>query len=628
MRSPKIKKIQKIQKIQEIIEEESDIMPHSQIKEFFADFNDKNKLKGKINAISKEYFCCDMTKKYKKQDPIQFSQLADQDTIFNLEYFLEFLAYQIIFFFLLGPVLSAILYLFYNNSALSQNQHFWGFNHIFILQTFQYILILTSFLLYYNFQPINIYSVEIYLLMMHMIIYFCIKTTKFATITPNKMDFIRKNRLTRLEYTSEFFMGMCVEAKRFDIEKELQATILRKEIDIGLFGFCFITPMKKKYNDRLLDEEEMSNRDILALKTTKIGLQTEILKKAVRECDNEVYSGFNLASLLLEQNKKHIYSKKAIYVISLSFSFITAFIPNIVRIHKNGTCIGETSVENYMIISLFLGTIIFVSSNVLFLINCVFEYDQVYQYLSQLSNLLSAKKVDNYYSKKYLPTIDFFEPFTFKSWGTLHRILRNFGKKQKTRVDCQLTVFLFAVIALIICLILSVFDYLGTFSEVNFAIFLSQTIFILIILLIILKKGIAINKLYCLHITLLKNNKNILSDLLRLNEIYFQNEKFAPENEVYIQGIISLNKLCERMIEQKFFVEKPGLIGDKTNGFIKKILKNLIKISDDIIEELKYTLENEPFTVFSIPATEDVMHSVWALIASVVVAIVKKMIFK
>ena len=101
-----------------------------------------------------------------------------------------------------------------------------------------------------------------------------------------------------------------------------------------------------------------------------------------------------------------------------------------------------------------------------------------------------------------------------------------------------------------------------------------------------------------------------------------------PENEIYIQGVFSLKKLCERMICQKFFVPKKGLKEDRTNSFIQKTLKNLIKISDDIIEELKYTLENEPFIVLSIPATEDVMHSVWALIVSGAVAIIKKVIFK
>jgi len=65
---------------------------------------------------------------------------------------------------------------------------------------------------------------------------------------------------------------------------------------------------------------------------------------------------------------------------------------------------------------------------------------------------------------------------------------------------------------------------------------------------------------------------------------------------------------------------------DKQLIIIKKILKNLIKISDDLTEELRFTLENEPFNVLSIPATEDFVHSVAMLIASGIVAILKKII--
>ena len=173
--------------------------------------------------------------------------------------------------------------------------------------------------------------------------------------------------------------------------------------------------------------------------------------------------------------------------------------------------------------------------------------------------------------------------------------------------------------------IVSVFNYLGTFSGINIAVFLYQTAFILMVLLIILKKGMAINKVYALHITILKNNKNILSDLLRLHEIYFS-EKFVPENEIYLQGIIVLRKLSENMLKQNFYLKQKNTGEDKQLVVIKKVLKNLINISDDLIEELRLTLENEPFSVLSFPATEDFVQSVALVIASGIVAVMKKII--
>ena len=615
--------------IQEVIFEETD-STQAKTKEFFKEFHNKNKLKLENPVASKEYFCCDSTNhrlNNKTKDTIHFSQIWENDTSFNKIYFFEFLFYQIMFFFCLGPFLSVFLYFLNKNSVLARNQNFWGLNKFVFIQTFQYVITVTSFCLYYNFHPKLIYLVEIYMLVIHLIMNFCIKSIKYATINDTKMEYFKNKRLTHLEFASEFFMGIFERLERFELEKELQATILRKEIDIGLFCFKFIAPINPNYDIILRDEmEQVEGGDVAALKETEIGMQAEKLRKKVKTClGGQVYSGFNLAGLILKQNQEYLFAPKQIHYISIFLGLISAVIPNIVRFVKNGTCFGENKAENYMIISLFFGTLLFVKANCIYLINSLFEYDQVYQYLSQMSNLLSSRRLNYYYSRKYLPTIDFFEPFTFKSWGTLHRVLRNYGKKQKIRVDYQLTIFLLGAIIFIIGLALSVFDYLGSFSIVNIAVFVYHTFVILVIILLILKKGLAINKLYALHITILKNNKNILSDLLRLNEIYFH-EKFISENEIYSQGIFMLRNLSESMLEQNYHVKQSHVEEDKQLIIIKKILKNLIKISDDLTEELRFTLENEPFNVLSIPATEDFVHSVAMLIASGVVAILKKII--
>lgn len=625
--------------IPEVIEQESDTITNRTLTspEFFSAFNDKKRiekisnLEGTNNIPKNIYFKCDLSNRTKGRSLSQFSQICEHETNFNLKYFFEFLAYQIIFFFFLGPFLSLILFMINKNSALSRNQHFWGFNIQFFQQTFQYLITVICFVIYYQYLPKMVYSVEIYMLVLHLIIYFCIKAIKFATINSEKMDFFKNKQLTKREFTKEFLIGMCVEAKRFDIEKELQSTILRKDIDIGLFGFRFIVPINQKFHSILRDEDSLAvDIDVAQLKETKIGVLTEELKKKVKQCEGEVYSGFNLAGLLLEKNKQNVLSKSKIHLISFVFSLITAIIPDYIRFREFHQIFGESKSENYMIVSLFFGTFLFVYFNSVLLINTIYEYDQVYQYLSQLSNLLSWRKVDQYYSKKYLPTIDFFEPFTYKSWGILHRVLRNYGKKQKTRVDYQLKIFLLAALILTIGFLLSVFDYFNSYSQINVAVFLCQTIFILVVILIILKKGVAINKIYSIHIILLKNNKNILSDLLRLNEIYFLNDKFQPENEIYIQGVASLKKLCEDLIKKGYFNSKSKnkIVSNESLdiSLIKKILKNLIKISDDMIEELKFILENEPFTVLSIPATEEFLNSLWALIASITMTILKKLI--
>lgn len=621
----------KIPYIQDAINEEQELNSFSK-KEFFSEYNNKKLVKNDLEHSKKVYFCSDnRLEDFGINENILFSQIEEKEIIFNIKIFLEFLAYQLIFFLFLGPFLSGFLYLINKrNSSLSRNQHFWGFNLMFFLQTFQYLITVTSFILYYHYRPKSIYLIEIYLLFVQVLIYLCIKSINYATMNSQKIEFLKKKKISSNDYSSEFSARSCYDLTRFEIEKELQATLLRNEIDIGLFGFRFITPVLEKYNDMLRDEAELTDKKILVLKTTRIGRQAEKLKKSVKTSykGKEVFSGFHLAMLLLEQTDKNKFTKLYIHFISMCFSITSATIPKLVRINYNGTCMGENDVENYMITSLFVGTFVFIYFNMLSLINCIFEYDQIFRYLSQLSNLLSPRKLNYYYSKKYLPTINFFEPITLKSWGVLHKVLRNYGKKQKTRVDHQLSIFLLFAIFFFVFLILTVFNYLGTYSEINLVVLIYQTMFIFVVVLFVLKKGKAINKLYSFHIMILKRNKNILSDLLRLNEIYF-NDKFIPENVIYCQGVSSLKDLCNILIENNLDMKENNFSKlDRKIALIKNILKDLIYISDGITEELQHYSKNEPFSVFSFPATEEFVNSIWALIASAILAILKKFLFE
>ena len=63
---------------------------------------------------------------------------------FSLNRFWEFLYYHILFYIFVGPLINII---FYKKKILMKNLHFWGKKSI--LPTIQYIVIITSYIIYF-----------------------------------------------------------------------------------------------------------------------------------------------------------------------------------------------------------------------------------------------------------------------------------------------------------------------------------------------------------------------------------------------------------------------------------------------------------------------------------------------
>ena len=58
----------------------------------------------------------------------------------------------------------------------------------------------------------------------------------------------------------------------------------------------------------------------------------------------------------------------------------------------------------------------------------------------------------------------------------------------------------------------------------------------------------------------------------------------------------------------------------------KEILKDLVKTTDEVIEQLKFEADNHPFTILGIALTENVYTSILAIFGSIFFALLKKII--
>lgn len=336
-------------------------------------------------------------------------------------------------------------------------------------------------------------------------------------------------------------------------------------------------------------------------------------------------SGYSLAKFLLKTiraKNKNIFTI-CMYII-IFLSALRSLLPIIYELSINNP--KYSSLE---ILILILSTILnffYFTMNYIFLIFGIFELDKSYRILSQLSNLLSPKPIEEYHTTKTLPTINFFCPVSLKCWDSLHRLFRNYGAKFRLRINYYLSIFLIYITILLVLIVVSIFEGIEFNNGLIIIIFSFEVVIITVTLLIIFLKALVINDHYHKHIFLIKKNKNVLSDLLNLYAVYFEKEDYIPYNEIYKEGVFRIKYNVSALInlEQQM---KPGKnMNLQKEESIKKSLMNLIGISENIIEDLQFSAKYMPFKVLGISVNKQFFQSVIAALGSVLFVIFQQIL--
>jgi len=204
------------------------------------DFNMKVYLRRRYAlAKKKNYFAPEDT--WEKNDE-NFSDIIENEIFFNVENFLLFFLYHFFFHFLFGPLTMLITYRF-TGSTVFKNQFFWGLNWICFLNYLVYILYLILMVVYFSCESllINLNSVSIYMVFPILFLRIFIISIKYATINKEKIKMIKSRVINQEELLQEFTFVSWAWQTDSCIEKELQATIQRTELDLAMFKFSFLS---------------------------------------------------------------------------------------------------------------------------------------------------------------------------------------------------------------------------------------------------------------------------------------------------------------------------------------------------------------------------------------------------
>lgn len=567
----------------------------------------------------------------------KFTDIVDYENNFKFLTFCEYFSYHFLFFFLFGPFLPIFLYPFCKSFIRFQNMCFIGCNSAFFSQMFVYICNMYVIFAYFYIQPQETYSIEIFALISSMILRISVISVKYAHFSDKKLDYIKNVKLTFEEIQNEFIFSW-VKQSDLIIDKEIYQCILKTNVDTSAFRMFFLKPLKE-HTEKMLEinfsdfedqDEQSSSKGSLAIskKVSSDGNFDQMWRKAIEvvkrtmlftkfESHEGSYSGYMVARFLIKANKKLTLDVKGIAILSFLLAVGTSIIPSIFRYFQFGNFSGEDMKCIIFNISILILNIYLSCANFAFLIYGVVETGRTEALLSQLSNLLSPKRVSDYYNKKSLPTLNIFCPISYKCWLYLNQIFRSYGEKYYKRIEFNLGIFLFYNLVLSLTIFLAVFGVIDDFgSTVDIAYLIAGMIIMFLAIFFSIYKGAVINDFYDLHRDILKANKNILSDFTSLYYVYFENPNFESDNEIYYHGATIYNK----------FFETTNLEEKKKN--ILSHCQNLLKINNDIIEELAFSKERRPFKIFGIAASMGLLKSLLAGLGTILAAILQKSINK
>ena len=543
--------------------------------------------------LHRDLFSVELSLTDKKYFTESFQEIIDESANFDLKTFIEFSFYHILFFMVLGPFTSLLLYLIYGDLKLARNLGFWGCHSSLITQMFIFIVNFFGLFGYLYFRIESIYLIEILMLLGGCSCRSFVIAIKYALFSEKKLNYVKYKLLSSEESESEFLFFWYSQEDSV-IDKELYSTILRNNIDEDVFLFYFLRPLKPELieNIRIKTAFDEKFRE-------KPGIDPEKLFGS-----SDFYTGFSIARFLIRQNRSSKSSLKKILFISMFLSLIHAVIPLIYRNFDQLTVFGETHEDRFIIVCLFLGNFYFYFFNFMFILFGVFEYERPIKLLSHLTNLLSTKKVEKYHIKKIFPTINLFCSMTFKSWFSLNKILRDYGSKFLKRIDMYLVVFLLYYLIIGLVCILSIFEAIQKFNILTYVMIATEMIVVFSAVFWVIFKGVVINEHFIIHLALLNEIKEIIADFVNMDILYFEKEDYKPKNEIYALG----QQMNDHIISHNFSVHDKRNNREKRENYYNKLLA----INQFVAGQLKFQKDYYPFKVLGIPATMATLQSLLA----------------
>lgn len=624
------------------------------------------------------------------------------ETYFKPKVFFKYFIMHVLYFFLMGPFIVILAPIFGMN--VLRNQHFvLRCDYQAINQAVQFFMIVTFLVVSYAFETKGLQIVEVYMIIICVLIRIITICSKYAYRSACFIKLTETTILTDQELTGDFMLlGWRVQDDKI-IEEELQAAILRLEIESSLFFFNFLGHPNPKLVEELSKKKntvEQANNDVseaifvgnekskelveprpsimtpemsfdnhrtnvntpensvrrrmgkgegieeeTGFASSQRGMLTILYKDKFdkaqarivqqqqkksesnttspasgkiqqsfshflekKKFENSHLFGYNLAINMMKEarNVRYQHLGKSLVIISLIRAFIPTFYRLYLVYYKNEDIPVWTD-KPYLIGLIIPINALFFFINSFILAVAVLDLNSRTFCLKQIGYLVSPKKLSHFKDRKLYPTVNIFDPITLKTWSNLRRLIVEYGRKYICRNNFNVTVTMIIYLFVLTILIVQVLGIVKTYDNPLLLIVLTYESAVFFAIFISIMVGAAfINAQFGCDKNLLKKNKMIVSDFYRLSKVYVGKNAIEPENYVYKEGL----KILKKELGATNFEEK---LVDRA--------EKLTAIIDDIIEELEFEEQNEPYTVLGIPVNYGLLKTAVFGLVSVLFAL-------
>jgi len=171
------------------------------------------------------------------------------ETYFKPKVFLQFLLMHFLYFFLLGPFIFILIPIF--GKHILRNQGFLGVNRGTIVQMIQYFALVGFFFVFYYTDTPGLQAIEVYMILIAILIRFIAVCSKYAYRSESFIKLIFTKTLSPEDLRGDLLLLGWREQIDSIIEEEVQAAILRQEVDSSLFFFKFLSPPEPVLHEKL-----------------------------------------------------------------------------------------------------------------------------------------------------------------------------------------------------------------------------------------------------------------------------------------------------------------------------------------------------------------------------------------
>ncbi|CAD8183955.1 unnamed protein product [Paramecium octaurelia] len=495
-------------------------------------------------------------------DKIQKEQMERYKGEWNWDVFIEFFLYHQIFFTILGPFM-VILFSIWPGMTLMKNMKFYGNSMAFYLQTLLWIGSVLGGLGYFLWNESVITLTEILFLWYALTIRSVVIAAKYATFSKSIINLYKNIVLPDEVFQFDLMMGEWREQSPKILFLEPYRSLQRYQFEISLFKMDFIVQPHQE------TKVAIAKVDINFFKDTGINL------------DDDEYSGFQLFGYLANHYQAQNSANTHLYLCIFE-AFVLSTTPMWFRIGDLLDSVDALDMFRMVlnIVSSFIG---FWGSNIFFH-QAFYDFNRKFFLLEQLLLIIKVRP-DQIEKVKLLPTLNFNNITTWQAWSMMRAISFDYGQTYNLRTQGFYSLCFLGFIVLIFLSLLLILDFvhLDLFQLILLG---ELAIMILGFTAYYLFLGAKLNTYLDQCEVALQDVKSIYQDLLRMKEVYFE-EKKEPQNYIH--------KKFKQLLQNQTQVEE--------------VIKSIIQELDDNIRIIQYDSRNNPFKLYGIKITFNLLKS-------------------